>query len=674
MRVDIRFSFALVLVLFSCIGGSFLAGCGASGDGVLAKIGDYSLTVPEYERQYLKNNGGQAAVDSSTDVGLRDFLHLLVKYRLKVLEAKSFGYDKDPEILKELNEYRNSLAVPYLTERALIDKKIEKLYQRRLEEVRASHILIRAIADSTGKQDTAAAYAKARDVLRRAMQGERFDSLATRNSDDPGTAKNGGDLLYFTAGMTLPVFDDAVYSLKPGEIYPEPIKTVFGYHIVKLTERKKARGEIEVSHILARFPESNPKDTASAYAKIVSVRDSLRRGIDFKELAMRNSEDPSSANNGGDLGWVGRRRFVPEFEMAAFSMKVGETSDIVRTNFGYHIIRITGERPVKSFDDSRQELKEIYRRYGYDEDNAQFVKSIDQKYNIAINQQTIEAMAAELDTTQTSGLAGWSAKLSEGVLHKSLLQSAAITLTVDDAVKAIERNRDMQSKPLTRAGLNEIASVLRQKEAMQRETADLEKRYPEFDELMQEYREGVLLFKAEQDAVWNKVVVKEDALKSYWEEHRADYRWPDRVQFSEIFVSSDSLAKLLRDSINAGVDFGELAARQTQRSGYKEKKGDWGLQAQSANDLAKQAFLMQPGWVEGPIAFQYGHSLIKMTGKEAAREKTFEEAQSEVSSKYQESESKRLEREWIDSLKKKFNVSVDEQALKNAFRGVRKKS
>ena len=338
MLSDIKAKLPTFITLFATAYGLFLAGCGTSGDGIVARIGNYPLSLKEYERQYLKNNGGQAAADTSTEIGRTDFLNLLVKYRLKVMEAKSLGYDKDPEIMKELGEYRNSLAIPYLTERALIDKKIEVLYNRRLDEVRAAHILIRPPVDSTGKQDTSVAYAKARDVLRRALQGERFDSLASRNSDDPGTAKSGGDLMYFTAGMTLPAFDDAIYSLSPGQVYPDLVKTIFGYHIVKLLERKPARGEIEVSHILARFPEKDPADTAAAYAKIHAVLDSLHRGVSFKELAQRNSEDPSSAANGGDLGWVGRRRFVPEFEMVAFNMKVGETSDIVRTGFRYHII------------------------------------------------------------------------------------------------------------------------------------------------------------------------------------------------------------------------------------------------------------------------------------------------------------------------------------------------
>jgi parvulin-like peptidyl-prolyl isomerase len=126
--------------------------------------------------------------------------------------------------------------------------------------------------------------------------------------------------------------------------------------------------------------------------------------------------------------------------------------------------------------------------------------------------------------------------------------------------------------------------------------------------------------------------------------------------------------------LNHGVDFAELASRHTQRAGYKEKGGDWGLQVETVNDLSRKAITMQPGWIEGPFRNQYGWSIIRMEGREAAREKTFEEAQSEVSSKFQEFEHKRLEKEWIDSLRKKFGVSINEGALRNAFGGGRSAS
>jgi len=648
--------------------GGLLTGCSSSSETPIAKIGDYSLSLKEYEKQYIRNNGGVEAAQKSTMDERKEFLNLLVKYRLKVLEAKASGYDKDPEIIKELTEYRNSLAIPYLTERELIDPKIKIIYNRKLEDVRAAHILVRIEPDSTGKTDTLATFEFAKSLLKRALAGENFDSLAVKYSKDPNTAPKGGDLLYFAAGMTAPVFDNAVYSLKTGQIYPELVRTMFGYHIVKLLDKKPARGEIEVSHILLRVPQDKQEDSTKALEQAKAIIDSLNAGGDFKELARRNSEDPQSGANGGDMGWVGRRRFVPEFEAAAFALKPGQISDPpVKTMFGYHIIKVTGERSVKPYDESRQELKDLYRRYGFDEDNQNFLGGIVSKYTVTVNPQTFDAVVANVDTTSTTSAAGWYNGIPETVKQSSLISLKGKNVSVEDIIKTIERNKDVQSKPLNRRSLAEVLGILGQKEALQLETANLEERYPEFADLMLEYREGVLLFRSEQEAVWNKVSINQDDLKKYWEEHKSDYQWPKRVSFREIFVTNDSLGKVLRDSLNAGVDFEELAARQTQRAGYKEKKGDWGYQPESANDLSKKAFTMQPGWLEGPMKFQYGYSIIKMEGKQEPREKTFEEAQSEVSSKFQEVESKRLEHEWIESLRKKYGVTIHDEALKNAF-------
>ncbi|MFZ1731458.1 MAG: peptidylprolyl isomerase [Bacteroidota bacterium] len=636
-------------------------------ESVVAEIGDYKLTLGEYERQYIRNNGGETAAYRSGEDTRQEFLDLLIKYRLKVLEAHQKGYDKDPDILRELGEYRNSLAVPYLTERALIDPKIADLYKQRLEELRASHILIRIPVDSLGVSDTLTAYKKAMDVIRQANAGVPFDSLARQNSEDKGTAENGGDLQWFSAGMTVPVFDQAVYNLKVGQVCKFPVRTMFGYHVVKLFDRKPARGEIQVSHILARIPQDNPSDTSAAFAKINSILDSLKKGEDFAALASRNSEDPGSGALGGDLGWVGRRKFVPEFEAAAFALKPSEISGVVRSQFGYHIIKVMGERDPKSFEDSRQELKDLYRRYSYDQDNQVFLDAIVAKYSVKANADVTAMIISSVDTTATTSAPGWYNRLTDALKARVWITMSGASVTVGEAIKIIERNQDLQSKALNRESLANVADMLGRKEAMRLETENLETRYPEFGALMQEYREGVLLFRAEQDAVWNSVKVEEPKLKDFWEQHKSEYTWPNRVRFSEIFVTSDSLANVLRDSLNTGMDFGELASRHTQRTGYQKKQGDWGFQTLDANELAVAASKGIPGWIEGPMKYQYGFSIIKVTEKDKSREKTFEEAQSEVSSKFQEYESKRLEREWIQSLKDKYGVKIHEDVLKKAF-------
>jgi len=663
-RIGVVSAGLLFIIAAACVPGTLRA---QDKTDVVAEIGDYELTLGEYEEQFIRNNGGEIVAQRSSQEERREFLDLLIKYRLKVLEARDRGFDEDEEIQQELEEYRNSLAVPYLTERALIDPAIKDLYDKRKEEVRAAHILIRIENDSLGRPDSLAAKRRALDVLNQAKSGVPFDSLVRTYSDDKGTIPRGGDLLWFTAGMTVPAFDDAVYELEKGEICNYLVRTMFGYHIVKLIDRQPARGEIKVSHILVRLPEGAAADTVAAWTKANSILDSLRSGETFADLAIRNSEDPGSGANGGDLGWVGRRKFVPDFELVAFELGVNELSRPVRTQFGYHIITVTDERPPRSFEDSRQELKDLYRRYSYDRDNQKFLDKVLDKYSVAVDEDVTKAVIRVVDTTATTSAPGWYNKIPDGLKKRSWITMDDADITVDDAIRIIERDQELQSKALNRAGLASVAQTVGRKKALELETRNLEDRFPEFAKLMREYREGVLLFRAEQEAVWNNVKVEEEPLREYWKSQASEYTWPDRVRFSEIFVTTDSLAQVLSDSLKAGVSFDELAERHTQRSGYKQKKGEWGFQPLDANELAEAASKAGVGAVEGPMKFQYGYSIIKVTDTDKAREKTFEEAQSEVSSRFQEYESKRLEREWIDSLKEKFGVDVNEDLLKQAF-------
>ena len=659
----------LILAIFS-ISAAFL-GCSGSSGPIVAKIGPEELTLKDYERQYLRNNGGPEAALKATADEKKDFLNLLVKYRLKVLEARDKGYDKDPEIVNELREYRQSLAIPYLTERELIEPNIKKLYNRRLEEVRVSHIMISYVTDTTGAQDTLATLNKAKEVLALAKQGITFDTLALKYSADTRGQKNGGDLGFFTAGLTLPVFDDAVYSLKPGEIYPHPIRTPFGYHIAKLTEKRSSRGQLRTSHILVRLPVENPGDTSAAFAKISLIHDTLKKGGNFEELAKRNSEDPGSGPNGGDIGFSEYTRLVPQYAEAAFRMKVGEVSGVVHSQFGYHIIKVTDDAPPKKMEEQRQELKDLYQRYGFQQDNEAFINGIKKKFGLKINDDVVTKIVSLIDTNQTTSAAGWDSVLTKDVRSLPLLTTTTTAMDVQRAIDKIKVTQDLQSKQLTKTGFMQIAQKLGELEAMAIETKDLEKRYPDFGMLMHEYEEGVLLFRAEQEAVWNKVSINDTMLQAYWEQHKEDYRWQDRVNFSEIFVTLDSLVMVVQDSIKAGVDFNELAARHTQRAGYRDKRGSWGFQTQDANDLAREAFNMKVGAVSQPIKFQYGQSIIKVDEKEPARTKTFKEAASEVSSKFQELESKRIEKEWIDSLRQKFSVKENYDVLQEAFKDVK---
>ena len=312
-------------------------------DIILADIGPEKMTVGEYERQLVKNNGGWEAAKNLPLAEKEKFLNLLVKFRLKLLDAYKHNLNTDPDVVREMKEYRTTLAASFFLDKELVEPGLRRMYERQKEEIRASHILI-GLPPNPTPLDTLGGWQKAVDIIKRAKAGEDFARLSHQFSEDYAARQKGGDLYYFSSGLMVPPFEDACYRLWPGQISPEPVRTQFGYHAIKVTDRKPSRGKIRASHIMIRFQSANPapEDTLRAFDQTKTLHDSLLAGMDFAELAKRHSQDIGSAAVGGDLGFFERRRAIQDFDEVAFSLPVGRISGIVRTPYGYHLIKVTG--------------------------------------------------------------------------------------------------------------------------------------------------------------------------------------------------------------------------------------------------------------------------------------------------------------------------------------------
>lgn len=199
--------------------------------------------------------------------------------------------------------------------------EIDGYFERQKEEVRARHILLKTEEEALA-------------VLAQIKAGADFDKLAKEKSQGP-SAQKGGDLGYFRDGDMVPEFSDAVFQMKKGEV-SGPVQTQFGYHIIKLEDRRTIEpGErIHASHIVTK-----------TYEEAQEILERLKKGEKFEKLAKEKSIGPS-AENGGDLGYFKRGDMVSEFENVAFNLKIGELSDIVQTDYGYHIIKVVGREAL----------------------------------------------------------------------------------------------------------------------------------------------------------------------------------------------------------------------------------------------------------------------------------------------------------------------------------------
>jgi len=671
-----------------------IAGCGGA---YVADIGGDKIPVEEFERVYSKNNGGMEAAAKTTLEEKQKFLDLYVKFRLKVKDAYANGYDKDTELQKELAEYRNNLAVSYMIDQEITKPALERMYERKLKEVRASHILIRTTL-TAAPEDTVKAFTAAQKIIDSLKMGVSFESLAIHNSQDPSVSQNKGDLYYFISGIMVPEFEDAVFSMKPGEYSAVPVRTQFGYHVIKIADVQPSQGAVHVAHIMKRLaPNASADDSAKAVALLQSVRDSIvNLGGDFANFAKRYSDDNYTAPRGGDLGFIDRGRIVKEFDAVMFALKDSTVSPVVKTQFGLHLIKRFSAKGIPPFAELQQQLKTDYQRNRFQKDYDRLLEQNKKAYGFKQNDSVYKEFASSVDTSKTSADAGWDSTISAETRSKILFtfgnQNVSIGAVIEHAKTTQElQNLSFKSSSTVQTMVNKVESSM----IMEHYARQMESKFHDFALLMKEYEEGILLFKGEQEHVWNRITPSDSVLRIYYEQTKLKYQWPDRVNAQEIYVPNDSLAQLVVKAMKGytidslvvkktkkktkkpvydtlkiavkPVSFDSAAVKYNKRGNTISSRGVLGLQPVSTSEVTKQAWT----WNEkDTLVFtprDRGFSFIKILEKSPAHEKTFEEAQSEVSSAYQESETKRMNDEWVERLKKQYPVTLNEEALKSAF-------
>lgn len=645
--------------------GFLIAGCAGSSPDVVARIGNDALTLEDFEEQYSKNNGGWEKAATSAIEDRERFLDLLVRFRLKVRQAYDTGLLADSSVRSELDGYEVTVASAYMIDKEIVEPRVREMYERKRDEVRASHILIR-LEPNASPQDTLTAYKKALKVLDM-IPRYSFDTLAVTYSEDQSVSFNKGDVGFFTVGRMVPEFEDVAFSLKVGQVTPVPVRTQFGYHIIKVTGRQQNRGAVRVSHILRRFRD-DMSDTTAVTDSTWMIYRMLKGGANFAEVAKRYSQDPASGSNGGDIGSYERERLPPPVAEIFFSTPLDSISSPLRMNYGYHIFKITGFTEMPKFADAEKDLRQQYQQTRYNADYARFVKSILKDYRLVLDSLTIMELGRAFDTTKTPATATWSDTLDSRFRQRTLFTCQDRKYTVDDFINHVNMTSEFKGMLLKPKSIQYMIERMSEGKIVEEHARQVPKRYPAFSKLLKEYQDGILLYRIEQDEVWKKVVVNDSLLRVFYDSTKSNYRWPWRVNFAEIFATTDSIATIAYKEVKAGKDFGDVAERYTMRSGYKEKKGAWGWMPTVENELSRRASMLHVDSVSTPFEHSDGWSVVKSLGKDSARTKTFDEAKPELMSAYQEHASKLRQETWISELRQRYPVVLNKELLKKAFK------
>ena len=617
---------------------------------VLFTIDQNPYYTDEFSRVYKKNLD---LVKDESQKDLNQYLELFIGYKLKVNKAYKLGLQNNEQYKNELKSYRAQLAKNYFNDTKITQELVEEGYNRLQKEIKASHILI-TVDENATPSDTALAFKKIQDIRLKALAGEDFGILADQFSEDPSAKENKGDLGFFTAFRMIYAFENAAYNTPKGQI-SKIIRTRFGYHILKIVDVRGSRGEVTVAHIMFLNPKPEDADQNKAKNTANDIYLKLQQGEKFEDLAKQFSEDKSSSPKGGVLNKFGSGQLSSEeFENAAFSLtKPNEISKPIQSKFGWHVIKLIEKHPVRTIDEMKSELEV---KIGKDDRSKKWVTSLNEKLRKKYTYKVDAKQYGLISKLVTNDLydAKW-------VLPANAKDYKATLLNINGS-KSIDGYTFLMFIDKLQTSENRIKPSSNLVDAIYEEFLDeqlklfydenLEKDFPDFANVMEEYRDGLLLFDLMQKEIWERAKTDTIGLQNFYKQHKMEHMWKNRL---DITVLSSTKMDMIKKAL-------DLLKKNIELSKIKET-----LNVDNVINVMTNSGVFEEG--NGAIPkgtnFKVGISDVFKEGEYyfvtkvdkvlPAGVKSLEECKGKIVNDYQQY----LEERWVDDLKKEFSIKVN---------------
>lgn len=614
-------------------------------DEVLMTIGEKKIFRSEFEYFYKKNNS-EATLNTDID----EYLQLFQNFKLKVCEAEELGFDTISSFLKELNSYRAQIVTPYLTDKSKEESLAKEIYNHLLEDIDASHILVK-VPYNASPQDTLQLYQKALDICK-LLEKEGFDKVAREVSDDYSAEQNGGRLGYFTGMMTIFPFENAAYKMEIGEV-SEPIRSAIGYHILKIHNKRKAVGEVRVAHILKLIPPQATAEQQDSIQKLVrNIHNRLKNKENFAELALEFSDDRQTRSNGGELMWFGLGKMAKEFENAAFNLKeIGEISEPIKTNYGWHILQLKEKRGIPSFEKKKNEITRLIQYDGRKEAIRQsFINQLRKDYNTSVDSNVLRTIFETFKKADSESIFKENIKTEKKI---ALVKFANQTIWADDFVDFLTK----EFIKVKNTDINAAFNYFINEKIIAFENSQLELKHPDFKNLMQEYHDGLLLFAISKEKIWEKAAKDTFGLKNYFEQNKEKFILKESLYKG--FVLECKNKKIAKQALqiikNAHPDSINSYIKNRiniDSSIIKVQKGVW---AKGDNKIVdKKIFKAKTSENKNPE-----FPVIVTLGKKIRFPENYNDVLGKVIPLYQN----HLEKEWISELRKKYPILINKKVL-----------
>jgi len=629
---------------------------------VLFTIDDKPYYTDEFARVYNKNID---LVKDESQKDLNQYLDLFVGYKLKINKANKLGLQNGQAYQAELKSYRNQLSKNYLTDSKVTQELIEESYKRSLKEIKAAHILF-MVDENASPEDTLKAYKKAVEVREKALKGEDFGELAVKYSEDPSAKENKGELGYFSAFRMVYPFESAAYKTSKGQV-SKITRTRFGYHIIKVEDVRDNRGELTVAHIMILKPQNqNPEESEKAKNTIQEIYTKLQQGENFESLAKQFSQDKSSASKGGLLNRFGSGQLSSEeFEDAAFALKnPNDFSTPIESNFGWHIIKLIERHPVKTLEEMQAELDNKIRK---DERSRLITNSLTEKLKKKYAVKRNDKLYAALSKTVTDKF-----YMGEWKLPENTKPFAGDLVTIDK--KAITGEEFLKFLATQQRGENTIKPIGKLVDKKYQEFVDvkvnelynnnLENEFPDFAAVMEEYRDGLLLFDLMEKEIWEKAKTDTIGLQNFYESRINNYRWGNRLDAVVLTSTKMDVAKKAQKLLKQGKT-ADFIKEKLNLNGKVDVMSNAGIFEENSDALPKG--LVKKDGVSDIIKDGEYYFIVKINKHLEAGPKTLDEARGKVINDYQQY----LEEKWVGDLKQEFKVNVNQPAFEKVKKQIK---
>jgi peptidyl-prolyl cis-trans isomerase SurA len=624
----------------------------------------------DFEYVYQKNNGGWDAVKSHTQAQYKEYLALYINFKRKVLEAGANGLQNSDAFKTEFEGYRKQLAQPYLVDKSSQDELVHEAYDRSKQIVAATHILINCSPDAS-PDDTLRAYKKIlalRDSV--VTGGKDFGDIAMRHSTDPSAKTNKGDLGYFSAFDMVYPFETGVYNTKVGEV-SKPVRSSFGYHLIKVYDRLENPGKKTVAHLIIRVgAQYTAKTEDQANTMIAEIYQKLKAGGDWNEMCEKYSDDPNTAKKGGSLG---QGRLIPEMETFKRKLGANEFSEPFVTSFGHHILKVTEVEAIKSFEEAAPELKtRIARDARSTLSRERLISRVKKDYNFQQQTDGIAKLVKAIDDNGASGVYTKGFWKTSDSLYGTLYNLPVYTMGEGNQKKTGTVRNYIDWYMTVHKGFDgataqqvtdKLLPTFLEQEVLNYEEQQLPKKYREYRELLKEYRDGILLFTLTEDKVWRKAVEDTTGLKQYYEENKAKFMAGERVVVTEYISEKRPMIEEVQKLLAAGKSEKQIDEEVNKSSALNIRIRTQNYEKGKAEAEAVM-FDHQPGFKSDILEYGRAFRILVLQENLSAGQKSFDDAKSECITQYQN----HLESEWLKELEGKYPVEIKEKVLAKLYK------